>query len=110
MEAAQIGVSRLDPPKERVLAFGRPRGAPHRPLRAAFAHPTKEKSTVEFDASLLVIMGIFWVSFLILRNFLFKPVLALLEDREAETAAARSGARRPRRARASTWSARATTP
>ena len=41
-----------------------------------------------FDASLLVIMGIFWVTFVILRTFLFKPVLALLEDREAETAAA----------------------
>ena len=43
---------------------------------------------MEFDASLLVVMGIFWVTFFILRSFLFKPVLQLLEDREAETAAA----------------------
>jgi F0F1-type ATP synthase membrane subunit b/b' len=37
---------------------------------------------VSFDASILVIMGIFWITYLILRVFFFKPMVALLEERE----------------------------
>jgi F-type H+-transporting ATPase subunit b len=43
---------------------------------------------VSFDASLLVIMGIFWVTYLILRVFFFKPMVALLEEREGRVATA----------------------
>lgn len=39
---------------------------------------------MEFDVSLLVIMVTFGVSYLITRSFLFRPVLALLEEREGE--------------------------
>jgi F0F1-type ATP synthase membrane subunit b/b' len=45
---------------------------------------------VKFDASLLVIMGIFWVAYLILRVSLFKPMLALLETREQRVSSARA--------------------
>ncbi|MEE2776234.1 MAG: hypothetical protein VYE73_05670 [Acidobacteriota bacterium] len=38
---------------------------------------------MQFDASLLVMMGIFWVCYIILRVFFFKPMLALLEERES---------------------------
>jgi F-type H+-transporting ATPase subunit b len=37
---------------------------------------------VSFDASILVIMGIFWITYAILRVFFFKPMVALLEERE----------------------------
>jgi F-type H+-transporting ATPase subunit b len=45
---------------------------------------------VEFDASVAVIVVIFGLTFLVLRSFLFKPVLALLEDRRAEASSARA--------------------
>jgi F-type H+-transporting ATPase subunit b len=44
---------------------------------------------VKFDASLLVIMGIFWVAYLILKTTFFKPLLSLLEQREARITTAR---------------------
>lgn len=37
---------------------------------------------MQFDASLLVMMGIFWVSYIILRFFFFNPMMRLLEERE----------------------------
>jgi F-type H+-transporting ATPase subunit b len=37
---------------------------------------------VSFDASILVIMGIFWISYFILRIFFFKPMARLLDERE----------------------------
>jgi F-type H+-transporting ATPase subunit b len=43
---------------------------------------------VSFDASLLVIMAIFWVTYLILRVCFFKPMVALLEERESRVATA----------------------
>jgi F-type H+-transporting ATPase subunit b len=43
---------------------------------------------VSFDASLLVIMAIFWVTYLILRVCFFKPMVALLEEREGRVATA----------------------
>ena len=43
---------------------------------------------MSFDASLLVIMGIFWITYLILRVFFFKPMVALLEEREGRVATA----------------------
>jgi F-type H+-transporting ATPase subunit b len=43
---------------------------------------------VSFDASLLVIMAIFWVTYFILRIFFFKPVMAILEEREGRVATA----------------------
>jgi F-type H+-transporting ATPase subunit b len=44
---------------------------------------------VEIDASVAVIAVIFGVTFLVLRNLLFKPVLGLLEERAAESRASR---------------------
>jgi F0F1-type ATP synthase membrane subunit b/b' len=43
---------------------------------------------VSFDASLLVIMAIFWVTYLILRVCFFKPMVALLEEREGRVSTA----------------------
>lgn len=45
---------------------------------------------MSFNASLLVMMAIFWVTYLILRVFFFKPMMALLEERRSriETAQA----------------------
>lgn len=37
---------------------------------------------MEFDASLLVMMGIFWVSYGILRLFFFTPMMAMLDERD----------------------------
>ncbi|HVS62923.1 MAG TPA: ATP synthase F0 subunit B [Thermoanaerobaculia bacterium] len=45
---------------------------------------------MEFDASVAVIAVIFGLTYLVLRSFLFKPVLALLEDRKAEASSARA--------------------
>lgn len=45
---------------------------------------------MKFDASLLVIMGIFWVAYLILKATFFKPLLSLLEQREARITTARA--------------------
>jgi F-type H+-transporting ATPase subunit b len=43
---------------------------------------------VSFDASLLVIMAIFWATYFILRVFFFKPMVRLLEEREEKVATA----------------------
>ena len=45
---------------------------------------------MSFNASLLVMMAIFWVTYLILRVFFFKPIMALLDERKSriETAQA----------------------
>jgi F0F1-type ATP synthase membrane subunit b/b' len=43
---------------------------------------------VSFDASLLVIMAIFWVTYVILRVCFFKPMVALLEKREGRISTA----------------------
>jgi F-type H+-transporting ATPase subunit b len=43
---------------------------------------------VSFDASLLVIMAIFWVTYVILRVCFFKPMMALLEQREGRVVTA----------------------
>jgi F-type H+-transporting ATPase subunit b len=43
---------------------------------------------VSFDASLLVIMAIFWVTYVILRVCFFKPMVALLEQREGRISTA----------------------
>ncbi len=43
---------------------------------------------MSFDASLLVIMAIFWVTYVILRVCFFKPMVALLEEREGRVATA----------------------
>lgn len=43
---------------------------------------------MSFDASLLVIMAIFWVTYVILRVCFFKPIMALLEQREGRIATA----------------------
>jgi|CXWL01.1.fsa_nt_gi F0F1-type ATP synthase membrane subunit b/b' len=45
---------------------------------------------MKFDASLLVIMGIFWITYWILRICLFKPVQAILEERRTTIDSARS--------------------
>ena len=37
---------------------------------------------MSFDASILVIMGIFWISYFVLRFFFFKPMMRVLEERE----------------------------
>ncbi|HVS15292.1 MAG TPA: ATP synthase F0 subunit B [Thermoanaerobaculia bacterium] len=44
---------------------------------------------MEIDASVAVIAVIFGVTFLVLRNFLFKPVLGLLQERAEEARSAR---------------------
>ena len=43
---------------------------------------------MSFDASLLVIMAIFWVTYVILRVCFFKPMVALLEEREGRVSTA----------------------
>ena len=43
---------------------------------------------MSFDASLLVIMAIFWVTYVILRVCFFKPMMALLETREGRVSSA----------------------
>jgi F-type H+-transporting ATPase subunit b len=43
---------------------------------------------VSFDASILVIMAIFWVTYFILRICFFKPMVALLDEREGRVTAA----------------------
>jgi F0F1-type ATP synthase membrane subunit b/b' len=43
---------------------------------------------VSFDASILVIMGIFWISYFILRVFFFLPMVRLLDEREARVSGA----------------------
>jgi len=45
---------------------------------------------VSFDASLLVMMGIFWVVYWILRVFFFTPVLDILEQRKSTVGAAQA--------------------
>jgi F-type H+-transporting ATPase subunit b len=45
---------------------------------------------VQIDASVAVIVVIFGVTFLVLRSFLFKPVLGILEERKAEASSARA--------------------
>lgn len=45
---------------------------------------------MKFDASLLVIMGIFWVLYWVLRINVFKPLLAILEDRRTTIDSART--------------------
>ena len=60
-----------------------------RMVGASADQPTGSNA-VSFNASLLVMMAIFWVMYLILRVFLFKPIMALLDDRRSriETAQA----------------------
>ena len=43
---------------------------------------------MSFDASLLVIMAIFWVTYVILRVCFFKPMVALLDQREGRISTA----------------------
>ena len=43
---------------------------------------------MSFDASLLVIMAIFWVTYVILRVCVFKPMVALLDLREGRISTA----------------------
>jgi F0F1-type ATP synthase membrane subunit b/b' len=43
---------------------------------------------VSFDASILVIMVIFWITYLILRFSFFKPIVALLDEREGRVTTA----------------------
>ncbi|HEX2464481.1 MAG TPA: hypothetical protein VHR17_07630 [Thermoanaerobaculia bacterium] len=43
---------------------------------------------MSFDASILVIMAIFWVTYVILRVCFFKPMVALLEEREGRVSTA----------------------
>lgn len=43
---------------------------------------------MSFDASILVIMGIFWISYFILRVFFFLPMVRLLDEREARVSGA----------------------
>jgi F-type H+-transporting ATPase subunit b len=45
---------------------------------------------VSFDASLLVMMGLFWVTYLILRIFFFKPMMEVLEKRRTTLETAQS--------------------
>lgn len=45
---------------------------------------------MKFDASLLVIMGIFWTLYWVLRICVFKPLLAILEDRRLTIDSARA--------------------
>ena len=45
---------------------------------------------MSFNASLLVMMGIFWIVYLILRVSFFKPMMDLLEKRSATIDGARS--------------------
>jgi F-type H+-transporting ATPase subunit b len=45
---------------------------------------------VEFDASLLVIVGIFWVTYFILRVFFFTPMMKLLDEREERVESAQA--------------------
>lgn len=44
---------------------------------------------MQFDASLLVIMGIFWITYLILRSFFFRPLERIVDEREGEIEGAR---------------------
>ncbi len=44
---------------------------------------------MDFDASLLVVMGAFWVAYLIIRIFYIKPMTELLEGRRQEVVSAR---------------------
>ena len=43
---------------------------------------------MSFDASLLVIMAIFWATYFLLRVFFFKPMVRLLEEREEKVSTA----------------------
>jgi F-type H+-transporting ATPase subunit b len=45
---------------------------------------------VSFDASLLVMMGIFWIVYFILRIFFFRPIMDLLEQRRTTVQTAQS--------------------
>ena len=45
---------------------------------------------MSFNASLLVMMAIFWVTYLILRVFFFKPMMDLLEERDSTITGAQS--------------------
>lgn len=45
---------------------------------------------MSFDASLLVMMVLFWASYLILRFFFFKPMTGLLDEREERIASAQA--------------------
>ena len=49
-----------------------------------------EYIAVSFNASLLVMMGIFWVTYWILRRFFFAPMMDLLEQRQATVDTAQS--------------------
>jgi len=39
---------------------------------------------VDFDASLLVIMAIFWATYVVVRYFLVRPILQMLNERDGE--------------------------
>ena len=45
---------------------------------------------MSFDASLLVMMGLFWITYLILRFSFFKPMMELLEERSSTLETAQS--------------------
>ena len=45
---------------------------------------------MEFDASLLVMMGIFWITYGILRVFFFGPMMRLLDERESRIESAQT--------------------
>ena len=45
---------------------------------------------MSFNASLLVMMGIFWMTYLILRVYFFKPMMELLEKRDSTITGAQS--------------------
>ncbi len=44
---------------------------------------------MEFDASLLVIMAIFWATYAVVRIYLVRPIMRLLQERDSEIATAR---------------------
>ncbi len=45
---------------------------------------------MSFDASLLLMMGLFWITYLILRFSFFKPMMELLEERSSTLETAQS--------------------
>ncbi len=53
-------------------------------------HLLNRTDAVSFNFSLLVMMGLFWVVYLILRVFFFKPMMALMEERRSRVESAQA--------------------
>ena len=73
-----------------MVHFARSFAAPFSASSGASGRSINRTKSVSFNASLLVMMGIFWATYWILRVYFFRPMMALLDDRRSRVETAQA--------------------